>query len=277
MRPVIILISLLLILNSCSSTEGGKRHVTYEKTFRQLFLKHPTDGIEVEYFIDKPESEKPLKTIILVHGHQEPSRDGGYDFVKWGVLDKWKNRGYLAVAISQPGYGNSSGKPDYCGMYTQDAIVAVKNELVQRGLSDSSEISMLGISRGAMVSGMVAAREKDIKNLVLIAGAYDLEALYKALDDSPLKRNIRNEGGTEPYQFRERSVLSHAEKVRARVLILHGKNDRVPTYQNAKDLFKLLKMGGNDVEFHGFDSGHRTPIKERNKLIDAFLLRKRFL
>lgn len=153
-------------------------------------------------------------------------------------------------------------------MFTQDAVI---DYLVEKSISDVDNVSLLGVSRGAMVSGMVASRKK-IKNVVLTAGSYDLEALYNNLSDSPIKRNIANEAGIESWQFRERSVLSHAEKINARVLILHGRKDRTPTFQNAKDLFSLLKVSGNKVEFHGFDSGHRTPIGERNKLIDQFIL-----
>jgi dipeptidyl aminopeptidase/acylaminoacyl peptidase len=272
MKHLLLVFIFSIICLSCSSTKSGRHEIANKETFMQMFLSHPTDNKNIEYFIDKPKSEKPLKTIILVHGHQFPEKVGGYDFVKWGVLDKWKNRGYLAVAISQPGYGSSNGKPDYCGLYTQDAVVAVKTELIKKKLADPNDITLLGISRGAMVSGMVAAREKDIKNLVLIAGAYDLEALYNKLEDSPLKRNIRNEGGAKPFHFRERSVLSHAEKIKSKTLILHGKEDRQPTFQNAKDLFSLLKISNGKVKFHAFDSGHRTPIKERNKIIDNFLL-----
>tara|TARA_Y100000780_G_scaffold232596_1_gene269081 strand:+ start:226291 stop:227031 length:741 start_codon:yes stop_codon:yes gene_type:complete len=239
---------------------------------KQLFLSHPLDGKKVEFFINKPISQKPLKTIIFVHGHQSTNPNGGYDFVKWKVLNKWRQRGFLAVAISQPGYGGSEGMPDFCGMYTQDAIIAVKKHLVQQQLADSDNITLLGISRGAMISGMVAARDRDIKNLVLIGGAYDLEALYKELPDGPLKRNIKREGGAESYQFRERSVLAHGEKIKARTLILHGKTDRRPTFKNAKELYEMLKISNVEVEFHPFESGHRIPVKERNVFIDKFLL-----
>jgi len=269
---ILLVMAVTISSLSCSTIFSKGRKTSSVSDAKQVFLSHPLDGKKVEFFINKPISQKPLKTIIFVHGHQDTIRNGGYDFVKWKVLNKWKQRGYLAVAVSQPGYGGSEGMPDFCGMYTQDAVLAVIKHLVHQKLTDPNNITLLGISRGAMVSGMVAARDKKIKNLVLIGGAYDLEALYGELPDGPLKRNIKKEGGVEIYQFRERSVLAHGEKIKARTLILHGKMDRWPTFKNSKELYEMLKISNVEVKFHSFESGHRIPVKERNVLIDKFLL-----
>lgn len=263
---------LIFIFLACSSPKSVSRNLSSDYTAEKIFISHPSDkNKKIEFFIDSHVKKQKLKTIVFIHGHQFPKRLGGYDVVKWGVLDKWKKRGFNAVSISQPGYGESDGPADYCGMFTQDAVIAVLDYLDKNSISDREDITLIGVSRGAMVSGMVASR-KIIKNLVLIAGAYDLGALYHNLSYSPIKRNIAKEAGTESWQFRERSVLSHAEKINSRVLILHGKRDRAPTYQNAKDLFSLLKVSGNEVELNGFDSGHRIPIGERKKLIDKFII-----
>ncbi len=81
-----------------------------------LSIAHPDDPAKkVEYFLEKPTGPGPWPAIILLHGHQDWPRAGGKDFVTWGVLDDFANRGYLAVSISQPGYGNSTGPADFCG------------------------------------------------------------------------------------------------------------------------------------------------------------------
>ena len=95
-----------------------------------LSIVHPDDPAKkVEYFLEKPSGSGPWPAIILLHGHQDSPRPGGKDFVRWGVLDDFANRGYLAVSISQPGYGNSTGSADFCGPLTQHAVAAVISRL----------------------------------------------------------------------------------------------------------------------------------------------------
>ena len=84
-----------------------------------LLIPHPKDtSKQVEYFIRRPAGEGPWPTLIFLHGHQEDPRTGGEVFVQWGVLEQIAKRGYLAVAVSQPGYGRSTGPADFCGPFT---------------------------------------------------------------------------------------------------------------------------------------------------------------
>jgi hypothetical protein len=69
-----------------------------------------------------------------MHGHQDWPRRRAKDFVNWGVLDRFAKRGYLVVAISEPGYGASTGAADFCGTFTQHTISGVVNRLKREGL-----------------------------------------------------------------------------------------------------------------------------------------------
>ena len=118
-----------------------------------LSISHPdTPSKKVEYFLEKPKSNGPWPTIVFLHGHQDWPRVGGKDFVQWGVLDQYADRGYLAVSISQPGYGGSDGPADFCGPFTQHAVAAVIAKLKSEGYVKDNRIVIEGISRGALSS-----------------------------------------------------------------------------------------------------------------------------
>jgi len=96
--------------------------------------------------------------------------DGGEAFVKTGRLGVMATRGYVAAAVSQPGYGKSDGPPDYCGPFTQDAVQAAVEFLRRQTFIDPTRIALYGYSRGAIVASMVATK---VAAVVLGAGAYD--------------------------------------------------------------------------------------------------------
>jgi hypothetical protein len=75
-----------------------------------LSISHPDDPAKkVEYFLAKPKKQRPLAHGCLSARASRMADSRRRDFVKWGVLDEFAKRGYLAVAISQPGYDGSTG------------------------------------------------------------------------------------------------------------------------------------------------------------------------
>ena len=154
-------------LIACSGHKIARAHT--------VSIPHPDDPSKtVEYFLEKPKGDGPWPMIVLLHGHQEWPRAGGKDFVQWGVLDEFANRGYLAVSVSQPGYGGSTGPADFCGPFTQHAVAAVIAKLHADGYVKGNRVLIQGVSRGALVAGMVAAHDPSIRGIVLISGLYDL-------------------------------------------------------------------------------------------------------
>ena len=77
---------------------------------------------KIEYFVAEPSGPGPFPVLIFVHPHQEwPYKIGARAFLKNGELSYWAKQGFIAVALSQPGYGDSSGSADFCGPDSQAA------------------------------------------------------------------------------------------------------------------------------------------------------------
>src|SRR6185436_19879508 len=103
-------------------------------------------------------------------------------------------------AVSQPGYGNSEGRPDFCGPFTQQAALTALAFLRGQPFVARERVALFGYSRGAIVAGMVAAQDRELAAVILGAGAYDFFSWYPA----PLpgiSANIRNEAGVSDEAF----------------------------------------------------------------------------
>jgi dipeptidyl aminopeptidase/acylaminoacyl peptidase len=241
-----------------------------------LSIAHPDDPArKVEYFLEKPAGPGPWPAIILLHGHQDWPRAGGKDFVTWGVLDDFANRGYLAVSISQPGYGNSTGPADFCGPLTQRAVAAVISRLRADGYVKANKVLVQGVSRGAMVAGLLAAKDPSIAGIVMISGAYDLPE-YVRNSESPMQKSVvealvTETGGTQD-ALRSRSLINFANQIKAPVLILNGaKDDRTDPMQALRLAEAINSHGGQARTIIYPQYGHNIPVEVRNKDVGPFI------
>lgn len=237
---------------------------------------------QVELFVAIPEGDGPWPAILFVHGHQIGGRPGARVFVKLddrprlatideGRLADMAKRGYVAAAVSMPGYGGSSGPPDFVGPRTQAAVERAITHLWNLPLVDRYHIALYGVSRGAATSAMVATRDMRIRALILVAGVYDLGERYPT-GRPRLDRNIETEAGTTEQAFAERSALRHAGKIKAATLILHGGQDSDITVGQARRLAAQLRVNNVPVRERILpDVPHQIPIPMQYQEIHPFL------
>ncbi len=254
--------------------------------FDQVMLTPTERGLDqVELFVASPDAEGPRPVILFVHGYQWEERPGGLAFAKIeerpeiatideGRIQEMAKRGYIAAAVSQPGFGESAGPSDFCGPRTQQAVMAAFDYLLSLPNADPTRVVLYGVSRGAATSSMVATQDDRITDLILMAGLYDLEEFYPS-GDKYLDENIVNETGATPEAFAQRAALRYADRITARTLILHGDGDnRGHSLDQAKRLAERLEENGTPVRLRVYeDRPHQVPIPEQWEEIDPFLAR----
>jgi dipeptidyl aminopeptidase/acylaminoacyl peptidase len=265
---LLVMMLMLLVLIACSGNQTARAQT--------LTIPHPdAPGKKVEYFLEKPKSNGPWPVVVFLHGHQDSPSVGGKDYVKWGVLDQFADRGYLAVAISQPGYGNSDGPLDFCGPFTQHGVAAVIAKLRADGYVKGNKVVIQGVSRGALVAGLLAANDPSIGGIVLISGVYDLLEYAqhpKSAIASSIVDDMKKETNGSDEARKERSLLFYTQNVKAATLVLNGAKDDRTDPDQARRLADMINSNGGHARAIIYpDYGHQIPVEIRNKDIDPFI------
>jgi len=235
-------------------------------------------GAKIEYFLRRPKGAGPWPTLVFLHGHQPLlSRSGGRAFVTWGVLDRVAKQGYLAVSVSLPGYGGSSGPQDFAGPFSQHAVEAVLAKIESEGLAAPDKILIQGVSLGAVTGAFVAAHRPRLAGLVLISGLYDLPAFLahpKTSGAEEIKAAIMRQTDGSEAALRLRSAIRVAASINASTLILNGAKDDRTDPDQAVRLAAMIKKHGGKAEVRVYpEFGHEIPVKAREAEIDAFIAR----
>src|SRR4030042_5102756 len=261
---VVLVLLLLFGITACVTLEKGPLTDPQGWVVNREFLSYGINSNKkVELFWTKPSGDGPYAAVLFIHGHQEQVRNGGESYVKVGRLGRMASRGYTAAAISQPGYGNSSGPPDFCGPFTQEAVSVAIAFLRKQTFIKPDKLALLGYSRGAIVASMVATRDQRLAAVVLGAGAYDFFKWYPTPIPG-IDSNIKMEAGTSTEAFKARSSIYHIEKIRTPILLLHGARDERILVGQAEAFAERLKANGAVFKMRLFpNAGHSIPIDEQ--------------
>lgn len=228
----------------------------------------------VEYYWIDPATPAPWPAVVVIHGHQDgASTPGGKQFVDFGALDSLATQGYVGVAVSQPGYGQSTGPADFMGPRTLTALEAVIHAVRARPEVRADRVALEGVSRGAIVAALEAARDSTIRAMVLISGVYD----FLTLDPKRLavtRDAMIAETGGSPAALRARSAALMVERIRTPALVLNGAQDDRTDPEQGRAFAAALAAHGVDARviiYPQFGHAIGYPVRERD--VKPFLAR----
>ncbi|MCG0238005.1 MAG: prolyl oligopeptidase family serine peptidase [Firmicutes bacterium] len=224
-------------------------------TGRVIFRRQP----DREAVVARPAGAGGAPALILIHGSESHAAS-----LAW--LAGWAaRRGYVAVALSQPGFGGSEGEPDFAGPGTVAALQEGYAWVRSLPEVDPDRIGLWGVSRGAVAAANLATAGllPGLRALVLQAGAYDL--LAPELEG--LRQRLLPELGAEreagPEEaLRRRSALYRAERIPCPVLLLHGDRDEVIPESQSRRLAERLRALGKPCTYRCYPGrGHFLPAR----------------
>lgn len=195
------------------------------------------DGGEVHAFLATPPSPGPHPLVVEVHGGPQAQTDDSFD----PHVQAWVDHGF---AVLQPNYRGSTGY----GKAWEDALQgdpgrpelvdvrAGRDHLVAQGLVDPERVVLAGASWGGYVALQgVGTQPEAWSAAVAVVPVADYLTAYA--EEAPSLQEFDRSlfGGTPdevPELYRDRSPLTHVDRVRAPVLIITGRNDtRCPIRQ----------------------------------------------
>ena len=243
----------------CASLESGAKVCHYE---------YSVEGKHVEAISFVPAGKGPFPGVLMIPGYERTARDLA------GLGMRLAREGFAAVAVTQPGFGQSDGPADFVGPKTLAVLTVAYRKLQKESYVDPKRMAIYGYSRGGMAASLLVEELDDVKAAVLGAGIYDFQKLY---DDSTLpgvRLNMKAETGMTKEAVRERSSILRMDKLKCPVLILHGEKDKNVPVRQAKLLRDRLTSLHKEFEIKLFPDKEHSIGPEAGNLTVDFLRRK---
>ena len=208
---------------------------------------------------------KPGPLVVYVHGGPHGMRDyWSYD----DTVQLLASRGFHVLQVNfrgSGGYGVDYERAGYgeWGRRMQDDVTDATRWAVQNGIADPNRICIFGASYGAYSAMMGTVREPGLYRCALgMYGIYDLALMQKQGDISRTmagEKFIRRILRADKNDLIATSPLHQADRIHAKVMLVHGGLDERAPPEHATRLRKALVRAGNEPEWlfdrqqgHGF-------------------------
>jgi len=212
-------------------------------------IVYASDGLKITGLLSKPKGDGPFPLIVVNHGGFEPAQHLG------GLLDLFARLGYVAVASDYRGVGHSEGHREVAHGEVADVLSAITYAQNQPYV-DRKRVVMWGFSHGGTIALLAAARAPAIQAIVVVEGPVDLAASYRhwanlnaqsaaSLAPKDIQRLVGSTPEEKPDEWKARSPLFCADKIKCPVYLIYGANDAVVPVAEGVRMADALRAAGN--------------------------------
>ncbi|MGM0711506.1 S9 family peptidase [Brevibacillus parabrevis] len=229
----------------------------------ELCSFHSFDGLEVPYFLYSKNHSGKSPVVVYVHGGPESQIRAEYH----PVFQYLVNQGFTVVAPNvrgSMGYGRTYVQLDdrRKRMDSVADLAWLVKDLSQKETVDPQAIGIMGRSYGGFMVLAALTHYPDLWAAgVDIVGISHFGTFLKNTGEWRRKLREVEYGylGEDDDFFEEIAPLNHSAKIKAPLLVFHGRNDtRVPVSE-AEQLVADMQGRGQQVALHVFeDEGHFT-------------------
>jgi dipeptidyl aminopeptidase/acylaminoacyl peptidase len=224
----------------------------------------------------------PPPVIVRVHGGPTGFVEAGFD----ARTSYWLDRGWAILQVNyrgSAGYGRAYRQAlhESWGIHDVEDTVSGAQELAQRGRVDGSRMVVMGGSAG----GYTVLLSMALYPEVFAAGVdlYGVADLFSLSEDTHRfeAHYLDTIVGLLPAtydRYKDRSPLTHADKITRPLLILQGDKDDVVPLAQSQMIYDTLKRKGREVEMQVYEGeGHGwrrlATVMDELERIDRFLRR----
>lgn len=234
-------------------------------------IQYKVDGIEVTGYYLTPKERKNKKIPLIVFNRGGNGSFGAITFVTlMEYLKPFVDSGFAVVASQYRGHMRKQpelyGKDEFGGRDVLDvhALIDIAKSKVE---IDKHAIFLYGISRGGMMSYLVARERNDIKAMAVHAGVTDLNAelAFRPVMENVYQALIPDYQEKKQAVLNQRSVLYWDDELPPdmSVLLVHGTDDERVSVENSIKLYNQLKSKQRPVHLSLHEGeGHLFSDKE---------------
>jgi len=205
------------------------------------------DGAKVHGWVLKPAGPGPFPVVLMVHG-------GPFAQYGWTLFDEAQvhvGAGY-AVVMGNPrgsaGYGETHGRAivgDFGNLDAKDVLALLDAALADPDLDDD-RVGVMGGSYGGFMTSWLVAHSDRFRAAISERACNAFDSFEGSSDIGWLFVSQYN--GTDPERVLAQSPLTHVDRIRTPMLLIHSEHDWRCPVEQAQRLFVALKQRKVDVE-----------------------------
>lgn len=226
-----------------------------------------SDGLKIPAFLTRPVGVMgPAPLVVNVHGGPASRVIWEYDH----DLQFLVNRGYAVLSVNfrgSTGYGRAFQQAGYgeYGDRVQDDLVDAANWAVAQGIADKDAMAIMGASFGGYSAARVVTRPNSPFKAAIIEHAV-LDLPYQ-MRNNPASWGL-NKGNFTKYfedieapviqeKLRDRSPITHVDRLQGPVLLMAGKLDKIVGFEQTEDFVRAAEAADKNITVVYFaDEGH---------------------
>lgn len=255
------------------SSLGELKKVSENQKYSSYLTSYTSDGLKINGLLTIPKDEGKHPAIVFVHGYVPPKNYKTTENYS-SYVDYLSSNGFVVFKIDLRGHGSSEGEASG-GYFSSDYVIDILNAyaaLKSADFVDPNSIGLWGHSMGGNVVMRAFVSQKDIKALIIWAGAvytYDDFYQYGISDNSyrPLPQTSEavkkrqelfetygspNEGN--PF-WQQVAPTNYLDNLPGAISLNHTTNDKVVSIEYSRNLNNILNKTSIPHELNEYSSG----------------------